>query len=105
MKTISIQQKLNSEHAITEEQGRTIFKLINPILQNNEPVELDFIGIEIKCTSFWHNAIGNLFRDNSIEIINKNLQFKNLTNQDLQLIKDTKYLAIKLYKKPQQEPT
>jgi hypothetical protein len=82
---------LIGEYCITTEDGQTLYDLIHPKLLENQPVELDFTGVEIAAPPFLNFAIGQLLRDNQPESIDRLLQRKNLNPLDeetLQLIID-----------------
>lgn len=82
---------LIGQYCITTEDGQTVYDLIHPKLLENQPVELDFTGVEIAAPPFLNFAIGQLLRDIHPESIDRLLQVSNLNPLDeetLELIID-----------------
>ena len=77
------------KNCITLNDGQKIYNLIHPQLQVNQPVELDFTGVEIFAAPFFNFAIGQLLKDIQPENISKLLKISNikpLGNQIISLV-------------------
>ncbi|NET57506.1 MAG: STAS-like domain-containing protein [Symploca sp. SIO2E6] len=82
---------LIGKYCMTTEDGQRVYDLIHPKLLEEQPVELDFTGVEIAASPFLNFAIGQLLKDIPLETINRLLTKKNLNSLDeeaLELIID-----------------
>ncbi len=61
MKTLKIKDIIQSNSAILDETGELVFKKIKENIENDEPVILDFTGIDTMTTAFLNLAIGQLY--------------------------------------------
>jgi hypothetical protein len=80
---------LVGKNCITVNDGQKIYDLVHPQLQANQPVELDFAGVEIFAAPFFNFAIGQLLKDIQPENISKLLKISNikpLGNQIISLV-------------------
>ncbi|NES23342.1 MAG: STAS-like domain-containing protein [Symploca sp. SIO3E6] len=73
---------LIGKYCITTEAGQRVYDLIHPKLLEEQPVELDFTGVEIAAPPFLNFAIGQLLKDIPPETINRLLPRKNLNPLD-----------------------
>jgi hypothetical protein len=69
---------LIGQYCIATEDGQMVYDLIHPKLLENQPVELDFTGVEIAGPPFLNFAIGQLLRDIQPESIDRLLKVSNL---------------------------
>ncbi|NER51337.1 MAG: STAS-like domain-containing protein [Symploca sp. SIO1A3] len=67
---------------MTTEDGQRVYDLIHPKLLEEQPVELDFTGVEIAAPPFLNFAIGQLLKDIQPEAINRLLPRRNLNPLD-----------------------
>ncbi|MEZ0005247.1 transcriptional regulator [Flavobacterium sp. 28YEA47A] len=90
MKHLIIKDIIQSELAVSTEDGEKVFEEIDFYLQKNEKVELDFAGIRIMITAFLNAAIGSLYskKEYTSAFLNENLKLENVENEDLKLFKD-----------------
>ncbi|MBE8726961.1 DUF4325 domain-containing protein [Flavobacterium sp. KB82] len=90
MKHLIIKDIINSELAVSTENGEKVFKLIDSYLQKKEKVELDFVGISIMITAFLNAAIGKLYgkKEYTPDFLNEYLKLKNVELEDRSLFKD-----------------
>lgn len=80
---------LVGKNCITVNDGQKIYDLVHPQLQANQPVELDFAGVEIFAAPFFNFAIGQLLKDIQPENISELLKISNikpLGNQIISLV-------------------
>ena len=70
MKTIKIIDTINSEFAVSPEDG-----------------DLVFDGVDLTTTAFLNTAIGTLYREFDKDTLNKFISMKNISNSDLTLVK------------------
>lgn len=90
MKHIVIKEVINSELAVSTENGIKVFELIDSYLQKKEKVELDFAGINIMITAFLNAAIGSLYgkKEYTPEFLNEYLKLENVEKDDRILFRD-----------------
>ena len=82
-----VKDMIDSELAITTDDGNVIFTTINEALTNKNIVELDFIGIKIMITAFLNSAIGRLYESYTGDFLNTYLKLKNVAPEDRILFK------------------
>ncbi|GAB1544046.1 STAS-like domain-containing protein [Scytonema sp. NUACC21] len=78
---------LVGKNCITPGDGQKVYALIHPELQADQPVELDFAGVEIFASPFFNFAIGQLLRDIKPENLNRLLKVSNLNPVGKQILK------------------
>lgn len=90
MKHIVIRDVIDSELAVSTENGMKVFQLVNSYLQQKEKVELDFAGINIMITAFLNAAIGSLYgiKEYTPEFLNEYLKLENVEKEDRILFRD-----------------
>lgn len=90
MKHLIIKDIINSELAVSTENGEKVFEIVDSYLMNKEKVELDFGGITIMITAFLNAAIGKLYgkKEYTPEFLNEYLKLENVDKEDRSLFKD-----------------
>ncbi|MBZ4044254.1 STAS-like domain-containing protein [Flavobacterium hibisci] len=90
MKHLIIKDIINSELAVSTENGEKVFKMIDSCLQKKEKIELDFAGITIMITAFLNAAIGKLYgkKEYTPDFLNEYLKLKNVELEDRSLFID-----------------
>lgn len=90
MKHLVIKDIINSELAVSTENGNKVFKIVDDCLQQNEKVELDFEGITVMITAFLNAAIGSLYskKEYTGEFLNEHLKLENVEKEDRILFKE-----------------
>ena len=78
---------INSEFAVSPEDGDSIFNLIKEKVDSKEKVIIDFSGIDIMTTAFLNNAIGKLYNIYDKEKLNQYISMKNISKSDFNLVK------------------
>lgn len=76
---INIRQDIG-ENCMTVKQGQSLYNVIYPVLQSDEAVELDFMGVRIFASPFFNYGIGQLLRDLTAEQLNELLILRNLNS-------------------------
>lgn len=76
-KIINISSVLDSPSALTQEQGKKVYKLISESIKAGKHVVLDFDGIESMISPFLNNAIGKLYGEFSSDVLNQSLTLEN----------------------------
>ena len=76
MKTLNIAEIINNKSAILDETGQIVFQKIKEYVEKDEPVILDFTGIEILTTAFLNIAIGQLYDLNQTNELTKLVKIK-----------------------------
>ncbi|MDQ1160113.1 hypothetical protein QE422_000481 [Chryseobacterium sp. SORGH_AS 447] len=79
---ISVKDIIDSELAVSADDGNKVFENINTAFQNNLIVELDFKGITIMITAFLNSAIGRLYENYKGDFLNNNLKLTNVAPED-----------------------
>lgn len=72
--------EMTGEYATDAESGQQIYDLIHTPLQANQPVELDFSGVNVFASAFFNFAIGQLLNDVPADRLNQRLQVTNLSH-------------------------
>jgi hypothetical protein len=90
MKHLVIKDIINSELAVSTENGNKVFKIVDEYLQQNEKIQLDFGGITVMITAFLNAAIGSLYskKEYTGEFLNEHLTLENVEKDDRILFKD-----------------
>ena len=90
MKHLVIKDIINSELAVSTENGNKVFKIVDDCLQQHEKVELDFEGITVMITAFLNAAIGSLYskKEYTGDFLNEHLKLENVEKEDRILFKE-----------------
>lgn len=88
MKNLKIIDTINSEFAVSPEDGDLIFFKIEECIKKGMPICLDFDGVDLTTTAFLNTAIGTLYREFDKDTLNKFISMKNISNSDLILVKN-----------------
>ncbi len=73
---------IDSELAVTTDDGNKVYENINNALKKNNTVELDFNGISIMITAFLNSAIGRLYETYKSDFLNHHLKLINVAPED-----------------------
>lgn len=84
MKHLKIKDIINSELAVSTDNGTKVFQIVNNCLQNKEKITLDFSGITIMITAFLNAAIGSLYgnKEYTPAFLNEYLKVKGVQKED-----------------------
>lgn len=90
MKHIVIKDVIDSELAVSTENGIKVFELVDSYLKHKEKVQLDFSGITIMITAFLNAAIGSLYSNKEYtgDFLNEYLVLENVEKDDRILFRD-----------------
>lgn len=78
---------LDGPFAVSTEDGEKLFHIINQKFEKSKPIKVDFDKIELIVSTFLNASIGQLYGIYPVELIQKNLTIKNMTNEDLSILK------------------
>ena len=84
---LKIVNVINSEFAVSPEDGDSIFNLIKEKVDSKEKIVIDFSNIDIMTTAFLNNAVGKLYNIYDKEKLNQYISMKNISKSDLNLVK------------------
>jgi hypothetical protein len=87
MEEIKISEVLSSTFAVSTDGGEKVFVLINGGFQKDWHVVVDFQNIDLIVSTFLNAAIGQLYGVYTTEFIQSHLAIKNMTNEDLDVLK------------------
>lgn len=79
---ISILDEINSNAAVSTEDGNRVFNKINRALENSIPINLNFININLLTSAFLNAAIGQLYSKFSSKELNEKLNITNISEED-----------------------
>lgn len=90
MKNLIIKDIIETNLAVSTENGNKVFEIIDTYLQKKEKVQLDFAGITIIITAFLNAAIGSLYskKEYTGEFLNEYLKLENVEADDIKLFRD-----------------
>jgi hypothetical protein len=71
--------EITGQYAISSGDGKQLFESIHPKLNEEQPVELDFAGVNVFSSAFFNVAIGQLLQDIPTETIDKCLVITHLS--------------------------
>lgn len=86
---------------ITQEDGQRIYKMIYPVLKQDQEVYLDFSGTIAFGTAFFNYAAGQLLRDMEPEHLNKLVKILELAPAGWQVWRRVIENAKEYYKNPE----
>lgn len=86
---LSVKGIIDTEFAVSSEDGRKLFDVISVFFNNNVKVELSFDGIQLITPSFFNFAVGWLYRDFEETFVESHLVYVNLPEHD-----DERYIRI-----------
>ena len=87
MTTLNIAEIINNKSAILSDTGEIVFQKIKEYVEKDEPVTLDFTGIETLTTAFLNLAIGQLYDLKPTDQLTK-LVDKKIISQQFSFTKD-----------------
>lgn len=98
LKYISVVLHVTRNHAVTAEEGDSVYRIIKDALDNGYKVVLDFDMIEIATMCFFNDAIGKLYKFYSSDELKERLILKNLNQSDAKRLKYVTDNAKEFYK-------
>jgi hypothetical protein len=82
-----VRKIINSDVAVSTDDGDLVFAEIDKALTLDQAVELDFSGIQILITAFLNAAIGQLYSKYESQQLNAMLKLTHVANEDKILFK------------------
>ncbi|MDY3443452.1 STAS-like domain-containing protein [Riemerella anatipestifer] len=81
---IFVKDTINTDFAVSTEDGNTIFELLKENFLQDKMVSLDFSGITLMTTAFLNSAIGQLYSTDrfSSSFLKENLKLENVQDHD-----------------------
>lgn len=86
---------LDSAHAYTPQAGEKLRALIEPILAQGDPVELDFTGVEHFSAIFFWTALGPLIEADSSHQLPALIRIENLSPLGENALESARALAVR----------
>lgn len=80
--TLVIRDIINSNSANLDEKGELVFQAIKKRIEEDQPVTLDFTGIDTLITAFLNLAIGQLYDLKPVNELTKLVKIKRSTVSD-----------------------
>lgn len=84
---INIKELINSEFAVSPEDGDIVYDKVKGFILRSEKVNLDFSNLDLITTAFLNNAIGKLLGKFNSDKLNQFVKFENISDSDLFLLK------------------
>lgn len=87
MYILKVKDIIGSSYASATDHGDLIFKKIDSLFKQSEEVIIDFDEIDIIVSTFLNASIGQLYGYYTSEFIRTHLKVKNMSNDDLNILK------------------
>lgn len=91
--TLKIQDYIKGDTAVSYDDGKLCYKLIEPEINKNETIILDFKGIDYVITAFLNPIIGDLILQKGMDVM-KLIQIRNANAKTIEKIKMVKEGAL-----------
>jgi len=101
MKEIKLKELLNTDRLISSKDSLKLKKLLEKEINKGEKVILDFEGIDIAITRFFHQSIGSLYGEFDFDKVDNLVEFKNASKPMLFMVNKAISSAKKYYKNPE----
>jgi len=101
MKEIKIKEFLNTNRLISSKDSSKLKKLLEKEIMQDEKITLNFEGIDIAITRFFHDAIGSLYGKFDFEKVDTSIKFKNLSKPIKFMLNKAISSAKKYYENPE----
>lgn len=95
---LNIFNTIDSKIAVSSKDGDKVFKIIQKLLVKKTKITIDFNNIQLITSSFLNSAIGQLYSEFKPTILKKYIKFKNISNEDKDLLKQVALHAEKFFK-------
>lgn len=97
---LKVSEIIGSNLAVSSDDGDAVFQKLKIALDNRRSVELDFSGIEMVISAFLNAAVGRLVETNPIAELNEQVTYKNLSEDDRELVHRVMENAVRFYEDP-----
>ncbi|MDR3244730.1 MAG: STAS-like domain-containing protein [Elusimicrobiota bacterium] len=100
MKTVKMFDIINTNIAVTQEDGEKVYLILMDILKSGCLITLDFSKIEILTSSFLNTAIGKILGTQYKEVFdNKTITIANISQDDKKVVDIVLNKAKEFFKK------
>ncbi len=90
--------EITGANAISMQSGDKLYRLLHPRLAAGESVKLDFANVALFASPFFNASIGLLLKDITIQSLQQQLSFLNLSEVGRELLNHVISNAIAFYK-------
>jgi len=101
IKEIKIKQVLNTDKLISSKDSIKLKEILKKEIIKNNKIILDFEGINIAITRFFHEAIGSLYKDFEFQKVDNLIEFKNASRSIRFMLNKARSSAKKYYQYPE----
>ena len=77
-KLVNVKEMIGTPNAILGSQGEKLYAALKPLLEQGQPVRLDFEGLRVLNSGFCNASVGRLYREMGAEAVQPRLECVNL---------------------------
>lgn len=99
---IKVNELVSCNKGVTPDEGKVVYDKLIAAFNNEQPVILDFAGIEMMTTAFLNVAIGNLYKTYTSEQLRELLKLVNVSETTAFRIKKVTDRAKDFYDNPEE---
>lgn len=92
---------VGNSFCIEADDGQLIFNLLDKAFKEERTAQLDFQNVEMVTSAFLNTAVGQLYRDYSVDFIKQHLSVVNMLPEDMALLKRAVDTAKLFYSDPE----
>ena len=85
---IGVVEVVGDSICVAQDDGQRLFEVLRDALAARQEVSLSFAGVESLTTAFLNAAIGQLLRHFDTELLHDNLKFRDLSGEQLRLLRE-----------------
>ncbi len=85
---IGVVEVVGDSICVAQDDGQRLFEVLHDALSSAQEVSLSFAGVESLTTAFLNAAIGQLLRHFDTEFLRDNLKFRDLSGEQLRLLRE-----------------
>lgn len=86
---------------VAQDDGQRLFEVLRDALSSDQKVALSFAGVESLTTAFLNAAVGQLLRHFDAAFLRENLKFRDLSGEQLRLLREVIERAGLYFRDPQ----
>lgn len=94
MEEIMVKNLIETDLAVSVEDGDILFEKIVLYLNDKKDIVLDFSDLDLITTAFLNNAFGKLYSVFDAETLNEHIKIKNIRKGDYINLKDVRDRAV-----------
>lgn len=95
--------ELVGKNALTPEDGKAVYSILQPEIAAGRTVALDFSGVSVFASPFFNWGIGRLIADFPPELLNRMLKFSNIAPAGDRALRRSIDNAKEYYAEPEQK--